>query len=192
MTTRQISPPRCVPQGSTSTGSRTTRTGEEMTDAVDEWIVINGMGGYVCGDCGIPVESEPCEAHQPTKYARAHGTLRVPVSLFERVEGCFACENRAGLPIPLGEFPSDGDIGLCIRHWNWWLTHFASLSPDREPPEAPCSAHLLESEIAREHAALRPGSEDRVRPPMPVGHMRACGCPECVAWLEAQRSGDPS
>ena len=83
----------------------------------------------------------------------------MPVSLFERVEGCFACENRAGLPIPLGEFPSDGDIGLCTRHWNWWLTHFASLSPDREPPEAPCSAHLLESEIACERAALRPGSE---------------------------------
>ena len=132
-----------------------------MTDAADEWIVINGMGGYVCAECGMPVESEPCEAHQPTKYARAHGTLRVPVSLFERVEGCFACENRAGLPIPLGEFPSDGDIGLCTRHWNWWLTHFASLSPDREPPEAPCSAHLLESEIACERAALRPGSEGR-------------------------------
>lgn len=26
---------------------------------------------------------------------------------------------------------------------------------------------------------------DPVHPPMPVGHMRACGCPECVAWLEA-------
>ena len=24
------------------------------------------------------------------------------------------------------------------------------------------------------------GPEDRVRPPMPEGHMRACGCPECV------------
>ena len=26
---------------------------------------------------------------------------------------------------------------------------------------------------------------DPVHPPMPVGHIRACGCPECVAWLEA-------
>ena len=32
-----------------------------MTDAEDEWIVINGMGGYVCAECGMPVESEPCE-----------------------------------------------------------------------------------------------------------------------------------
>lgn len=28
-------------------------------------------------------------------------------------------------------------------------------------------------------------SSDPVHPPMPVGHMRVCGCPECIAWLEA-------
>ena len=33
---------------------------------------------------------------------------------------------------------------------------------------------------------------DPVHPPMPVGHIRACGCPECVAWLEAHEPGDPS
>lgn len=33
---------------------------------------------------------------------------------------------------------------------------------------------------------------DPVHPPMPVGHIRACGCPECVAWLEAQEPGEPS
>jgi len=136
-----------------------------MTDAEDEWIVINGMGGYVCAECGMPVESEPCEAHQPTKYARAHGTLRVPVSMFERVDGCFACENRTGLPIPVSEFPEGGDIGLCMRHWNWWITHFANIAPDHETPEPPCSARLLESEIARERAALRPGSAEWVTAP---------------------------
>lgn len=28
----------------------------------DEWIVTpDGMGGYVCAACGVPVESEPCD-----------------------------------------------------------------------------------------------------------------------------------
>ena len=35
-------------------------------------------------------------------------------------------------------------------------------------------------------------SADPAHPPMPVGHIRACGCPECVAWLEAHEPGDPS
>ncbi|WP_424446434.1 hypothetical protein [Microbacterium sp. CH-015] len=34
-------------------------------------------------------------------------------------------------------------------------------------------------------------SADPVHPPMPVGHIRACGCPECVAWLEAHEPADP-
>lgn len=37
----------------------------------------------------------------------------------------------------------------------------------------------------------RHGSADPVHPPMPVGHIRACGCPECVAWLEAHEPADP-
>ena len=34
------------------------------------------------------------------------------------------------------------------------------------------------------------GSADPVHPPMPVGHIRACGCPECVAWLEAHEPAE--
>ena len=132
-----------------------------MTDAADEWIVINGMGGYVCSACGMPVESEPCQEHQPEAFAKLYTPRRrVPVSMFERVDGCFACENRAGVPIPLDEFPRGGDIGLCTRHWNWWITHFANIAPDHETPEPPCAAHLLDSEIARERASLRPRSAD--------------------------------
>ena len=33
-------------------------------------------------------------------------------------------------------------------------------------------------------------SADPVHPPMPVGHIRACGCPECVAWLEAHEPAE--
>lgn len=28
------------------------------------------IGGYVCSACGVPVESEPCQEHQPAAYAR--------------------------------------------------------------------------------------------------------------------------
>lgn len=40
----------------------------------EAWIVIAGIGGYVCaepdaeqpdGICGMPVESEPCDIHHP-------------------------------------------------------------------------------------------------------------------------------
>lgn len=37
-------------------------------DAPEEWVVFNGMGGYICSVCGTPVESEPCEEHQPHAY----------------------------------------------------------------------------------------------------------------------------
>lgn len=43
------------------------------SDAPDQWIVINGMGGYICSVCGDPVESEPCLIHQPNAYARITG-----------------------------------------------------------------------------------------------------------------------
>ena len=46
-----------------------------MTDAADEWIVINGMGGYVCSACGMPVESEPCQEHQAEAVSYTHLTL---------------------------------------------------------------------------------------------------------------------
>ncbi len=38
------------------------------------WIVVSGVGGFVCGEptpgapdgiCGMPVESEPCNIHHP-------------------------------------------------------------------------------------------------------------------------------
>ena len=122
--------------------------------------------------------------HGDDAYDEAHlcpgrdTVLRVPVALTERVGGCWACEHPRGVPIPLDEFPSGGDIGLCTRHWNWWVGHFANLSPDREPPEPPCAAHLLESEIARERAALRPEAGD---PVMTVAYGR-CDAPQTVPW----------
>lgn len=38
-------------------------------DSPDVWVVIDGMGGFVCGgtDCGESVESEPCPRHQAFK-----------------------------------------------------------------------------------------------------------------------------
>lgn len=38
-------------------------------DAPNRWIVLNGMGGYVCAECGDPVESEPCREHQPKAWS---------------------------------------------------------------------------------------------------------------------------
>ncbi len=38
--------------------------------------------------------------------------------------------------------------------------------------------------------AVGAAAVDPVHPPMPVGHMRACGCPECVAWLEAHEPAE--
>lgn len=37
-------------------------------DAAAEWVVHYGIGGWVCSECGMPVESEPCEEHQPLAY----------------------------------------------------------------------------------------------------------------------------
>ncbi len=42
-------------------------------DAPCKWVVIANMGGYVCGTCGTPTESEPCPEHQPRAYARIDG-----------------------------------------------------------------------------------------------------------------------
>lgn len=126
-----------------------------MSDAPDKWIIINGMGGYVCSACGEPVESEPCREHQPEAYDRySPAVQRVPVSAFERVEGCWACTNPRGVPIPLTEFPDGDDIGLCTRHWNVWVTRW--LGTDDNPP---CSAHLLASEIERERKLTSEGRE---------------------------------
>lgn len=47
-------------------------------DAPSEWVVIYGMGGWVCGRCREPVESEPCRVHQPAAYARCTGITGRP------------------------------------------------------------------------------------------------------------------
>lgn len=39
-------------------------------DASSRWVLIDDVGGYVCGKCGTPTESEPCSEHQPREYAR--------------------------------------------------------------------------------------------------------------------------
>lgn len=78
--------------------------------------------------------------------------------VIDPVAGCFACENPAGVPIPLDEFPAGGDIGLCSRHWNWWLTRFAYVM--NPTPEPPCAAHLLASEIERERAVMSKRAAD--------------------------------
>lgn len=36
-----------------------------MGDAPSVWTDDIPPGGYVCGACGMPVESEPCAEHQP-------------------------------------------------------------------------------------------------------------------------------
>jgi len=33
--------------------------------APDVWMSYPLPGGYVCGACGMPTESEPCAEHQP-------------------------------------------------------------------------------------------------------------------------------
>lgn len=39
-------------------------------DAPDLFVEINGVGGWVCAVCEMPVESEPCATHQENAYAR--------------------------------------------------------------------------------------------------------------------------
>lgn len=38
-------------------------------DVDDKWVTVVGIGGLVCSACETPVESEPCELHQPHAYA---------------------------------------------------------------------------------------------------------------------------
>lgn len=49
----------------------------------ETWIVINGVGGYVCAEddkgrpddiCGMPVETEPCTIHHPDAADRDSNT----------------------------------------------------------------------------------------------------------------------
>lgn len=108
-----------------------------MADVASEWSAECPPGGSVCSACGVPVESEPCKQHQPDAYAAMSG-VRVPVSLFERVAGCFACENVRGLPIPFDEVSKGDVLALCGKHWNQWLIRW--VDADDEPP---CSAHLI-------------------------------------------------
>lgn len=65
--------------------------------------------------------------------------------VIDPVEGCFVCEHPGGVPIPVGEFPAGGDIGLCTRHWTWWMMHFAFQMEDDDDP--PCNAHLLAADV---------------------------------------------
>lgn len=58
-----------------------------MIEAPDEWIILNGIGGYVCSVCGVPVETEPCPEHQPEAYARCIAIPTDP-ALDTGCEGC--------------------------------------------------------------------------------------------------------
>lgn len=79
-------------------------------------------------------------------------------------------------PYPCGPEPEHHDH-LGIRDARGYATVTRVAGKESECPE--CTEPV-------------PGSADPVHPPMPVGHIRACGCPECVAWLEAHEPGDPS
>lgn len=49
--------------------------GWEKPDAPDKHILLpwgDPIGGFVCSVCDTPVESEPCEEHQPVAYARCN------------------------------------------------------------------------------------------------------------------------
>lgn len=85
-----------------------------------------------------------CAAERP-EWEHEH---RVPVSLFDRVEGCFVCTHPKGLPIPMGEVDAADDLALCGRHWSWWVTRW--VNSDDEPP---CSAHLLTTHTDGTHDA---------------------------------------
>lgn len=39
------------------------------SDAPDRLLILGDMGGFVCAECGDPVESEPCREHQPVAWA---------------------------------------------------------------------------------------------------------------------------
>lgn len=48
-----------------------------MTETITtEAATVMGETGiiFVCAECGTPVESEPCEEHQPAAYARCIGS----------------------------------------------------------------------------------------------------------------------
>lgn len=42
-------------------------------DAADVWDASVAPGGYVCGACEMPTESEPCSQHQQRAHAAAIG-----------------------------------------------------------------------------------------------------------------------
>jgi hypothetical protein len=46
---------------------------EARNDAPSVWSDAILPGGYVCGTCEAPVESEPCREHQPIAWAREYG-----------------------------------------------------------------------------------------------------------------------
>ncbi|WP_104087272.1 hypothetical protein [Arthrobacter sp. GMC3] len=49
-------------------GDMTTRWSRAREDALDEWSAACPPGGFVCSECGMPTESEPCEEHQKNAW----------------------------------------------------------------------------------------------------------------------------
>lgn len=95
------------------------------------------QGGLWCrfqdaegGTCRNPYNS-PCRVSYCEDGAREQGAR-----VADPVAGCWACAR----PLPTRDVP-EGDIGLCTRHWNWWVQHW--LGSDSMPP---CWAHLLEGQ----------------------------------------------
>lgn len=59
-------------------------TATPVVDAPDVWDASLPPGGYVCGTCGGPVESEPCREHQPARYFAVYGDPEAVARAIER------------------------------------------------------------------------------------------------------------
>lgn len=89
-----------------------------LNDAADEWIVIHGMGGYVCSVCGDPVESEPCIEHQRHAHAK-HIGARCPECgetqhLYYGRSWCASCGwHLPGSTLQHADFTGDPECRWC-------------------------------------------------------------------------------
>lgn len=83
----------------------------DFPDAGDKWIVINGMGGYVCSVCETPTESEPCREHQPNAAAAAAGKTYL--------EGTPSPRRDSDVPL----IPAEMRILTVRQPWAWAIIH---------------------------------------------------------------------
>lgn len=62
-----------------------------MSTYTEVWDPAVPPGGFVCGECGMPVESEPCDEHAPEDWVPEPN----PCGHAGIVRGCGGCDPSA-------------------------------------------------------------------------------------------------